>query len=152
MKMPCRYRKSQINIGILKWLVRVLGFMGMSFFSLAGGRSGEHRNERRAKNQSPVATVFMFAVPVLLASASRYGGIYHDQSGSISAICVSWRRAKPCRATESGSPLCQGSGVLAWGGFFVEPGTYLPTDQPTLDLLHALYGRAEIACCTTAER
>ena len=133
--------KSQINIGILKWLVRVLGFMGMSFFLTRWGvdLAGTEMSDGQRIRAQWLPYVFMFAVPVFIGVSQSLWRVYTTinlvyQRDLRIVAARKTRRAKQKAAVRYAKDQAR----LAWEDF-VEPGTYLPTAQPTLDLLHVLY-------------
>jgi len=133
--------KSQLNIGILKWLARVLGFMGMSFFLTKWGIdvAATDMSDMQKIRAQWLPYVFMFAVPVFIGVGQSLWRVYTTvnlvyQRDLLIVLARKTRRSKQKAAIRYAKEQAR----LAWEDF-VEPGTYNPQANPTLDLLHVLY-------------
>jgi hypothetical protein len=133
--------KSQVYLGIVKWLVRVLLFMGAGFFLARLGldlAASELSDTERVRAQW-LPFVAAFAIPVLIGVGQSLWRVYtavnlvYQRDLRIAAARRS-RRSKQKAAIRYAKEHAR----LAWEDF-VGPGQPVPADRPTLDLLHALY-------------
>lgn len=133
--------KSQVYLGIVKWLVRVLLFMGAGFFLARFGldlAASELNGAERARSQW-LPYVAAFAIPVLIGVGQSLWRVYTAvnlvyQRDLRIAGARRTRRAKQKAAIRYAKEHAR----LAWEDF-VGPDQSPPVDRPTLDLLHALY-------------
>ena len=133
--------KSQVYMGVAKWLVRVVLFMGVSFFLAKLGLDWlalSMDEEQRGKTQW-LPYVLAFAVPVFIGVGQSLWRVYTAvnlvyQRDLRMVAARKTRRAKQKAAVRYAKEQAR----LAWEDF-VEPGTQKPEVHPTLDLLHVLY-------------
>lgn len=133
--------KGQIYIGIVKWLVRVLLFMGASFFLARFGISlaASELTETQQVRAQWLPYVAAFAVPIFIGVGQSLWRVYTAvnlvyQRDLRIAAARKMRRAKQKAAILYAKEQAR----LAWEDF-VGPGFQAPEARPTLDLLHALY-------------
>jgi hypothetical protein len=133
--------KSQVYIGVIKWLVRVLLLMGASFFIAKLGFNWAviNMNETDQSRTHWLPYALAFAVPIFIGVGQSLWRIY-------SATSLVYKRdlriqeARRCRRAKQKAAIryAKKQARLAWEDF-VEPGTFAPEAHPTLDLLHVLY-------------
>lgn len=133
--------KGQIYMGIVKWLVRVLLFMGASFFLARFGISlaATDLTETQQVRAQWLPYVAAFAVPIFIGVGQSLWRVYTAvnlvyQRDLRIAAARKMRRAKQKAAIQ----FAKDQARLAWEDF-VGPGQQAPEARPTLDLLHALY-------------
>ncbi len=133
--------KSQVYLGIVKWLVRVLLFMGVGFFLTRFGldlAASELSDAERVRAQW-LPYVAAFAVPVFIGVGQSLWRVYTAvnlvyQRDLRIAGARRGRRAKQKAAIQYAKEQAR----LAWRDF-VGDGQDAPHERPTMDLLHALY-------------
>lgn len=133
--------KSQVYMGIVKWLVRVLLFMGAGFFLARFGLdlAASELNETERVRSQWLPYVAAFAIPVLIGVGQSLWRVYSTvnlvyQRDLRIAAARRTRRSKQKAAIRYAKEHAR----LAWEDF-VGPDQPVPADRPTLDLLHALY-------------
>ena len=133
--------KSQINLGVMKWLITVIGFMGASYFltKLGVDLAAADMSDTQKVRAQWLPYVMASAVPVFIGVGQSLWRVY-------TAVNLVYRRdlriveARKTRRAKQKAAIryAKEQARLAWEDF-VEPGTYIPEVSPTLDLLHVLY-------------
>jgi hypothetical protein len=133
--------KSQVYIGVIKWLVRVLLLMGVSFFIAKLGVNWTviEMNETEQTRTYWLPYALAFAVPIFIGVGQSLWRIYTATS-LVYKRDLRIQEARRCRRAKQKAAIryAKNEARLAWEDF-VEPGTFSPDTHPTLDLLHVLY-------------
>lgn len=133
--------KSQVNLGIARWLFTVIGFMGASFFltKLGVELAATEMSDAQQIRAQWLPYVMATAIPVFIGVGQSLWRVY-------TAVNLVYQRdlrivgARKTRRSKQKAAIryAKEQARLAWEDY-VEPGTYIPEAHPTLDLLHVLY-------------
>ena len=133
--------KSQVYLGVIKWVVQILLLMGVGFFLAKLGLSIlnlEMTDAQQARAQwLPYALAF--GVPIFLGIGQSLWRIY-TTTKLVYLRDLRIQEARRRRRSKQKATIryAKEQARLAWEDF-VEPGTYLPNAHPTLDLLQVLH-------------
>jgi hypothetical protein len=133
--------KSQVYFGVVKWLVRVLLLMGVSFFIAKMGIDWAviEMNDSQRSRSYWLPYALMFAVPIFIGVGQSLWRVYTTTNLVYQRDVRILEARKRRRAKQQAAiRYAKEQARLAWDDF-VEPGTPLPQAHPTLDLLHVLY-------------
>lgn len=133
--------KSQVYFGIIKWVVRVLLLMGVSFFLAKIGMNWAiiEMNESERSRTYWLPYALMFAVPIFIGVGQSLWRVY-STTNLVYQRDVRIQEARKRRRSKQQAAIryAKDQAKLAWDDF-VQPGTKMPEAHPTLDLLHVLY-------------
>lgn len=133
--------KSQVFLGVVKWVVKVLLLMGAGFFLALLGldflRLDMDESQRSRTFWLPYALAF--AIPVFIGVGQSLWRVYTTTNLVYRRDCKIMAARKSRRVKQKAAiRYAKEQARLAWEDF-VEPGTRSPQAHPTLDLLHVMY-------------
>ena len=133
--------KSQVFVGLVKWLFRVILLMGAGLFLTKLGIDVFLINmdaDQQTKTQW-LPYVIAFAVPIFIGVGQSLWRVYSTTNLVYQRdLRIQTARRRRRAKQKAAIRYAKEQAKLAWDDF-VDPETPLPQVHPTLDLLHALY-------------